>query len=211
MSQLKYKIRQSFFFNFLKSFKDRYQVLKWNLSGKPIPPPYFVKRKIIKGYAEKFNTPIFFETGTAAGDTIAAVQSLFKKIFSVEINKNYFENARKRFSSKNKIEIINGDSGKVLASMLNNKINETTLFWLDGHYNSVFDVKGNELVCPIFGELESIFNHPVKNHIILIDDARLFTGTNGYPTLDEVKKATEAKRPELLFYVEQDIIRIHQK
>jgi hypothetical protein len=83
MSQLKYKIRQSFFFNFLKSFKDRYQVIKWNMAGKPVPPPYFVKRTIIKDYAKKFNTPIFFETGTAAGDTIAAVQSLFKKIFSV--------------------------------------------------------------------------------------------------------------------------------
>jgi hypothetical protein len=211
MSQLKYKIRQSFLFNFLKSIKDKYQVAKWNTAGKPVPPPYFIKRKIIKEYAGKYNTPVFFETGTAAGDTIAAVHSVFKKIFSVEINKKYFENAKKRFASKKNIEIVNGDSGKVLASLLNNKINDTTLFWLDGHYNSILDPKGNELVCPIFGELDSIFNHPVKNHVILIDDARLFNGTNGYPALEEVRTATASKRPELLFYVQEDIIRIHQK
>ncbi|MEO5571599.1 MAG: hypothetical protein ABIT08_01865 [Bacteroidia bacterium] len=211
MSQLKYKIRQSSIFKVLKSFKDQYQLVKWNLAGMPVPPPYFIKRKIIKAYAKKYRTPVFFETGSAAGDTIATVQSLFKKVFSVEINKNYFDNAKKRFAAKKNIEIINGDSGKVLASLLNDKINETTLFWLDGHYNSVLDPKGNELVCPIFGELDSIFNHPIKNHVILIDDARLFTGTNGYPTIDEVKITVATKRPDLLFYVEQDIIRMHKK
>ena len=55
------------------------------------------------------------------------------------------------------------------------------------------------------------FRHPVKNHVILIDDARLFNGTNGYPTLGEVKEAAETTRPDFSFYVEQDIIRIHKK
>jgi len=195
----------------LKSVKDQYQLMKWKMAGKPVPPPYIVKRAILKEQAAKYKMPVFFETGTAAGDTTATVKSLFKKIYSVEINPYYYEQAKKRFASDKNIELVNGDSGKVLASLLNDKIKERTLFWLDGHYNSVLDPKGNELVCPIFGELESVFNHPVKNHIILIDDARLFTGKNGYPTLDEVKTFTQNKRPDLDFYVDTDIIRIHQK
>jgi hypothetical protein len=211
MSQLKYKIRQSFFFSFLKSVKDSYQVMKWRSANKPVPPPYFVKRNIIKEYARKYNPSVFLETGTAAGDTIAAINLLFKKIYSIEINKYYFESAKKRFSDKKNIEIVNGDSSKVIYSLLNDKINETTLFWLDGHYNSVLDLKGDEQICPIFEELDCIFRHPVKNHVILIDDARLFNGTNGYPTLGEVKEAAETTRPDFSFYVEQDIIRIHKK
>ncbi|MEP7170391.1 MAG: FkbM family methyltransferase, partial [Bacteroidota bacterium] len=116
-----------------------------------------------------------------------------------------------RFADKKNIEIVNGDSGKLIYSLLKDKIKETALFWLDGHYNSTEGLSSDEQICPIFAELDCIFNHPVKNHIILIDDARLFIGTNGYPTLEEVKKTTASKRPELLFYVEEDIIRIHQK
>ncbi|MEP7171082.1 MAG: hypothetical protein ABI855_17070, partial [Bacteroidota bacterium] len=168
MSQLKYKIRQSFIFGFLKSAKDKYQVMKWRSAGKPVPPPYFVKRNIIKEYAKKYNPPVFLETGTAAGDTIAAVSHLFKKIYSIEINKYYFENAKKRFADKKNIEIVIGDSGKLIYSLLKDKIKETTLFWLDGHYNSTEGLNSDEQICPIFAELDCVFNHPVKNHIILI-------------------------------------------
>lgn len=212
MSQLKYTIRQSPLFKPLKSLKDRYEFIKWNLAGKPVPPPYIIKRKVIRDYALKYKAPVFFETGTAAGDTTAVVAPLFKKVFSIEINKHFYENAKKRFANDKKIEIINGDSGKVMPDLMKNKIDTPVLFWLDGHYNSLQDVKSsNEQVCPIFEELETIFIHPIKNHIMLIDDARLFTGKEGYPTLEEVKNFTSSKRPDLSFYVDTDIIRIHQK
>jgi hypothetical protein len=211
MSQLKYKIRQSFLFSFLKSAKDKYQVMKWKSAGKPVPPPYFIKRNIIKEYAKEYKASVFLETGTAAGDTIEAINSLFKKIYSIEINKYYFDSAKKRFADKKNIEIINGDSGKIIYSLLNEKIKEPVLFWLDGHYNSTEGLNSDEQICPIFAELDCIFNHPIKNHVILIDDARLFIGTNGYPTLEEVKMAANAKRSDFIFYVENDIIRIHPK
>ena len=36
-------------------------------------------------------------------------------------------------------------------------------------------------------ELRLILNDLKFNHVILIDDARLFIGKNDYPTIDEVK------------------------
>jgi hypothetical protein len=46
--------------------------------------------------------------------------------------------------------------------------------------------------------------------VILIDDARCFTGENDYPTLDELKSFVAERKPNHKFSVEHDIIRIHK-
>ncbi|MDX6611503.1 MAG: hypothetical protein QOD75_689, partial [Blastocatellia bacterium] len=58
-------------------------------------------------------------------------------------------------------------------------------------------------------ELDHILNHPVAGHVILIDDARCFTGYNDYPTVDELRETVAAKKPDWEMSVELDIIRIH--
>jgi hypothetical protein len=63
-------------------------------------------------------------------------------------------------------------------------------------------------VTPILGELEAVLAHPVKRHVILIDDARDFRHDKGHPTLDELRAFIAARRPELHFEVEDDIIRL---
>ncbi len=60
-------------------------------------------------------------------------------------------------------------------------------------------------------ELFAIFSHPIKNHVILIDDARCFIGQNDYPELDILKQYVLEKRPEFIFDVGEDIMRIHPK
>jgi hypothetical protein len=45
---------------------------------------------------------------------------------------------------------------------------------------------------------------------VLIDDARLFDGTDGYPTLDTITEAIAA-RGSLTCDVENDIVRIHDR
>ena len=37
--------------------------------------------------------------------------------------------------------------------------------------------------------------HPVRRHLVLIDDARLFTGTAGYPTIEELRGWIARERP----------------
>ena len=84
---------------------------------------------------------------------------------------------------------MHGDSGEILPELLNN-INEPILFWLDGHYSAGNTSKGS-LNTPIIKELVTIFQHPIKQHIILIDDARLFNGADDYPTSVEVSTIAE--------------------
>jgi hypothetical protein len=84
------------------------------------------------------------------------------------------------------------------------------LFWLDGHYSGGITAKG-PLDTPIVKELDSILNHSVTGHVILIDDARCFVGENDYPTIDELREILHTERPRWVFEVKDDIIRIHEK
>ena len=180
--------------------------IKYKISNKPIPPPPFIKQKIIKNYAKKFDIKIFIETGTYKGGTVMSVKNIFNEIYSIELDQSLYKNASNKFSKYQHIHIIQGDSSKVLPSILS-KIDEPSLFWLDGHYSADITAKG-DLNTPILKELELILNHHIKNHIILIDDARLFVGVDDYPTIGELKIFLGKINPKLNFEVEDDIIRI---
>ncbi len=81
------------------------------------------------------------------------------------------------------------------------------MFWLDGHYSAGFTAKG-ELETPILAELETILQNNL-NHIILIDDARCFTGNNDYPTKEYLKTYVLGKQKNYKMDVIDDIIRFY--
>ena len=78
---------------------------------------------------------------------------------------------------------------------------------VDAHYSGGITAEGDKL-SPVMEEVIIILTHSVKKHVILIDDAREFTGRDGYPELSELKEKVAMLRPELIFTVEKDIIRI---
>ncbi len=167
------------------------------------------KQTIIKQYQKFYSLSIFIETGTYKGDMVQAMKNNFKKIYSIELGEDLYKKAKEKFKKEKHIIILNGDSGKLLPEILNN-IKEPCLFWLDAHYSKGCTVKG-ELDTPIRQELKSIFNHSIKNHVILIDDARCFTGENDYPTIEELKEFTKNNSNYNKFEIKNDIIRIYSK
>jgi len=158
--------------------------INWLIKGKPVPPPDFIKERIIKKYAIKFSPKVFIETGTLLGDKVDAVKHIFSKNISIELDKELYKKAKQRLKNYSNIEIIQGDSSKILPKILPG-ISEKILFWLDGHYSGLGTAKGSKNT-PILNELKAIFNYHPKGNIILIDDARLFVGKNDYPTIDEL-------------------------
>jgi len=80
--------------------------------------------------------------------------------------------------------------------------------FLDGHYTGPHAGKG-DLNTPILRELSAIAAHPVKRHVILIDDARLFIGRDDYPSLESLREAAVRLFPSACFEVADDIIRIY--
>jgi len=181
------------------------QLNEWEKNGRPSPPPHIVKQMAIEEYQKNFDIKILVETGTYLGDMIEAQRDHFEKIYSVELSKNLFQRAVKRFKSYSHISILNGDSGIVLNKLLPG-IDTPALFWLDGHYSEGITAKGAK-ECPVSEELEGIFKSDLP-HIILIDDARLFNGTHDYPTLDEIKQLYKKSSRNYSLTIKDDIIRL---
>jgi hypothetical protein len=181
--------------------------LNWLISGKPVPPPHVVKQKIVSEYAQHFKLSTLVETGTYLGDMIFAQRKNFGRIITVELNPSFYEDAKKRFNKDKNVEIIQGDSGKVLRMLTEKKVfDNPCLFWLDSHYSGLNTSQG-EKATPILEELHAILSTG-QNHIILIDDARSFVGENDYPTIGELKTFITERVPKSIFIVADDIIRI---
>jgi hypothetical protein len=167
------------------------------------------KQKIVKQYAKDFNLKILLETGTYLGSMVDASKDDFEKIFSIELDKNLFIKAKKKFRQHKNIQILNGDSSKVLKKILIN-VNKPCLFWLDAHYSKGITARGKKET-PVLEELNYIFKHPVGNHVILIDDARLFKGKNDYPSLGKIRQLVADNLPHYKMEVKRDIIRIFKE
>ena len=194
--------------NMIQDCQHIKEYIEWVELGKPVPPPHHIKQMTVKEYANKYGPNIFIETGTFQGDMVYAVRSVFDRIYSIELDDKLYERAKKKFSKYNHISILHGDSADVLPEILDH-IKEPCLFWLDAHYSAGITAKG-ELVTPILQELDYIFDHPVKDHVILIDDARDFEGKNDYPTIQELRSLVLSQKLDYSFEVKNDIIRIHK-
>jgi len=213
--RIKAILKKTFLYPIWLHEKEKYKKRKeekivldnWNNIGRPVPPPQVFKRRVIKDYAKKFDIRTLLETGTYLGDTVEDCRELFEKIYSIELDKKLHANAIQKFGPFPHISLVQGDSGQKIGEILA-VLNEPCLFWLDGHYSEGITAKGN-LNTPIIAELDHIFNHKISSHVILIDDARCFIGADDYPSVNELQKFVLGKKPNVKFYIADDIIRIH--
>jgi len=190
--------------NKIQEYRSRSIIKKWEQEGKPVPPPHQIKQLAIQNYKNRFGLNVLVETGTYLGDMIEAQKKKFDRIFSIELGEKLWRKAVNRFKNEKHITLIHGDSGEVLKS-ISEKLNEPALFWLDGHYSGGITAKGN-LECPILKELDAIFLYSKFNHVLLIDDARCFDGTNDYPTIEELTNYIKNKNEKYIMEIKDDII-----
>lgn len=179
----------------------------WQRSGRTTPPPPLYKQRTVKEYAEHFRISRFIETGTYMGDMVEAVRSRFQRITSIEIDDRLYQRARERFQKYRHITILHGDSANVLPTVLE-QLDKPCLFWLDGHYSGGITGMGAD-VSPVLQEVQHILAHRIPEHVILIDDARLFRHEEGYPSLEELREIVESSGKQWRFNIKEDIIRIH--
>jgi hypothetical protein len=177
--------------------------------------PYAVREETVKEYGAKFRLRTLIETGTYKGDMIRATLNHFDRLISIELANSFYHAAKQQFSPFPHISIVHGDSAKALSLILE-RISEPCLFWLDGHYSPTDTTTARgDSDTPIMGELDCILHHRVTDHVILIDDARCFIGPNpvlrDYPTIEQLENYVISLRPNFVFEVRNDIIRIHKK
>jgi hypothetical protein len=189
----------------IRPLNDRRIVLQWRLAGRPVPPPPVVKHAILKDYASRFGLRTLVETGTFAGDTIDAVLRSFDRIVSIELSDTWHARAKARFSREPHVTLLHGDSGTRLSEVLAT-LDRPALFWLDAHYSGPITARA-AIDTPIVQELESIVKHPVRGHVVLIDDLRDFTGQGGYPTEPDLVAWMRRVEPTMAVESRDDILR----
>jgi len=190
----------------LRQLKKKYTI--WQRQGIGGAMPNYGKQQTVIEYIKRFKPQVFIETGTYKGKMVYAVMPYIDNIYTIELSEFHFERAQNRFAGYPNIHIIKGQSGHILPEILKD-ISKPCLFWLDAHFSGGSTAKA-ETNTPIMQELKCILNHTMaENHILLIDDARLFVGDNNYPTLETLEHFILDAHPAWIFEVKDDIIRTH--
>jgi len=123
-------------------------------------------------------TDIFIETGLLRGDGVKkALQAGFGKVVSIEMRKESIEHCILRFAKaieNGRVRLFHGKSEEILQEIIS-EIDEPITFFLDAHLGekhieTLSDEESFEQRCPLYNELKAIGEHPIKSHVILIDD-----------------------------------------
>lgn len=203
---LKKLIRMTPIYSALKSIKEKRDLNNWEKQGRPIPTPHIVKQLTLRDFAEKYSLRVLVETGTFRGGMVYAMKDHFSFIYSIELSRELYVDAKKRFKGKENIKIIHGDSAIELRK-LTTSIDQPALFWLDGHYSGGVTAKGDKDT-PIYEELTHIFSRHQQGDVIIIDDARDFGTDPTYPSISELNEFIKANNPNVRMEVMNDSIRI---
>lgn len=193
--------RDSIFFEPYKRIAERGEYVWWRMRGSPRPKvPHIIKQHTLAQFAERFNLRVMVETGTNLGNMINAQKDRFREIYSIELDKWLAARAKRKFADRPDIHLYQGDSGEVLPSIMPH-IREPALFWIDAHWGAID--------APVKKELECIYRHPIRNHVLLIDDARYFDGHGDYYSIEELRQHAAREYPGSVVEVKDDIIRIY--
>lgn len=206
-SALRDWVQQSGLLPLVRDARDRLQrrVGNWVDMGCPSPAPNAVKFRVVRHHVTAFRTPVFIETGTYLGSMTDFIARTGVQCHTIEIVPAIHERARQILARHRNVTLHLGDSGVVLPALLR-KLDRPATFWLDGHYSGSFTGR-SDLDSPVSAEVDAILSHHVPGHVILIDDAREFTGQGGYPRLSELLAHFEG-HPTYRADVSTDIIRI---
>jgi hypothetical protein len=200
--------RRSSLYRKLRMNRHQTEFRRWDRGGRKTPPPHLMKQHLIRRFAAQHRCATLVETGTFRGDMLLAMLHDFRKLYSIELHPRLFSRAQRLFQNQPKVHLLHGDSGQRIAEVLR-ELNEPAVFWLDGHYSAGNTAKA-DLNTPVIAELNQVLEHRIPNHVILIDDARLFNGQDDYPTLDIVK-AQVARVGKFDIQIEDDVITITRK
>jgi hypothetical protein len=185
----------------------RFELMQWRRRGRMGPTPHLWKQQVLAAYADHYALHALVETGTYMGEMAAAMLTVFDEIYTIELSDELFARAARRFAGEERVRVLHGDSAVVLRELVP-KITMPSLFWLDAHYSAGVTARG-ETESPVLAEILTILSDAGVGHVILVDDAELFVGTGGYPSLSEVEDMVAGLRPSWVVKVRENVIRIH--
>ena len=164
----------------------------------------------------------FYETGTLVGDTAAWAANHFKRVVTIENeperHKKAAERFRERGNVKGSVVVLLAESSKIMSEC--SGLTSPAIFWLDAHWMGAGSGTGGEgRECPVLAEIAGInscwINPP--GHIILVDDARLFSApppspqdASQWPDLNAVVSALDFQGKRYVVLFEDALIAVPQ-
>lgn len=173
-----------------------------------VPPPHIVKVRTVLGCAKRHGVHVLIETGTFEGEMVRKCLGAFREIHTIELSPRYAREARAKFASVPHVHVVEGDSAAKLPEVIAG-LREPAVFWLDGHFSGGETARG-AADTPLAAELDAIARHPVRGHVVLVDDAR-HLGQGDYPTLERVAAMLRAIDPDATIEVADDILRMEPR
>ncbi|HZX14129.1 MAG TPA: hypothetical protein VFF49_06995 [Thermodesulfobacteriota bacterium] len=128
---------------------------------------------------DKYRLKVFVETGTFMGKTCEWAANYFPLVLTVELFEDYYKATSQRLKNISNIRFFHGDSGTILGKVLK-LATSPALIWLDAHWSRDLAYTVPDGLCPVLRELDWIILDK-RSHVILVDDAGLFVGKNGFP------------------------------
>jgi hypothetical protein len=168
----------------LRAIRDGIVCLRWVQGGARAPFPPAMKRALLQDLSEKYGVDLLVETGTYLGDTSAHMARSFRLVHTIEAARELFDVVAPRFAKIPNVRRYFGDSGSVLSTILP-LLDGPALFWLDAHVQG-FAQEGS--LNPILREVMTIGADTRFNHILAIDDMRLFGSAQEYPTIEDLRE-----------------------
>lgn len=140
---------------------------------------------------------LFLETGTFQGETLALVRPKFRQCISIELSEKHYAAARTRFAGNAAVDLLLGDSARLMEGLRGRFAGTPTLFWLDAHWCAAEDAAGERSQCPLLAELAAI-GQLAAHSVVAIDDARFFLSPppqpheiSDWPDFDDVLRALQ--------------------
>jgi hypothetical protein len=150
------------------------------------------------------------ETGTNLGDTAEWAAAHFARVVTIEAFAPLYQRASARLATFANVETRFGTSQNCLPEVVAS-LKAPALFWLDAHWSGE-GTAGADNECPLITEIHAIDNGP-HQHIILIDDARLFMqppprphDASGWPTIGETLDALRKSNADSFVCIIDDVI-----
>lgn len=149
-----------------------------------------IPKEFIIFLKSKLQIHYFIETGTYKAQSAIWASKVFQNIHTIENSEVIFNKNRVLIEKYPNVSFHFGNSKLILSQILKNT-NGIALFWLDAHWSGS-DTYGEKDECPVLEEIKLIIESS-PNHIILIDDARLFLmppplphQANQWPSIKEI-------------------------
>ena len=169
---------------------------------------FSIPESLVLNLVKNNNVKNFIETGTYKGNSSFWAAIHFDNVFTIELNKELYEETSSRKDAPKNITFLQGNSKVVLPELVNT-LDGQSIFWLDGHW--CMGAGGKEDECPLMNELMAISK--TKDSIILIDDARCFLGplppphnANDWPRIDEIFSLIRNYFPDYTSTIVEDVI-----